>query len=101
MLRSGARGRTEMAMKLAKRRHGRASQQLEEHGAYLRERMTVSTCIHCGCNDMAACVDELGGNPCSWLVVDVRRQLGVCSACPEALARWNAGDRQPDAPGEA
>lgn len=83
-----------MAMKLASRRLAKASHQVEEQGSYLGERMAgLSTCIECGCTDMAACVDELGGNPCSWLAVEVRVRLGVCSACPQALQRWKAGDR--------
>ena len=27
-------------------------------------------CIECGCHDMAACFDEVAGEPCSWLAVD-------------------------------
>jgi hypothetical protein len=30
---------------------------------------------------------------CSWLAVDYDAGLGVCSACPDDLVRWNAGDR--------
>jgi hypothetical protein len=51
-------------------------------------------CIGCGCHDMAACWDEPAGQPCHWLAVDRRAQLGVCSACPEDLARWRSGDRE-------
>jgi hypothetical protein len=54
----------------------------------------VSHCATCGCHDLAACFDEATCGPCSWLVVDREAKLGVCSACPEGLHRWNAGDRQ-------
>lgn len=55
---------------------------------------SVSHCTTCGCHDLAACFDEATGGPCSWLVVDRQAKLGVCSACPEGLERWNAGDRE-------
>lgn len=54
----------------------------------------IATCIECGCNDNHACWDEEAGMPCTWLEVDRTAGLGVCSACPEALERWNAGDRE-------
>lgn len=55
--------------------------------------MRLAHCIECGCHDFAACqVDDTGG-PCSWLAVDRAAGLGVCSACPDGLARWQAGDR--------
>ena len=53
----------------------------------------LAHCISCGCHDYAACQDEATGGPCSWLAVDRAEGLGVCSACPEALERWNKGDR--------
>ena len=49
--------------------------------------MTLASCIGCGCDDLHACVDDLG--PCSWIVVD----RGVCSCCEAHMERWNAGDR--------
>jgi hypothetical protein len=42
--------------------------------------VNVARCIGCGCDDDHAC--DLG---CSWLVVDRRASLGVCSECH---ARW-------------
>jgi hypothetical protein len=55
--------------------------------------MMLATCIGCGCDDLHACFDEAAGQPCSWLAVDYGAGLGVCSACPEHLERWQAGDR--------
>lgn len=34
-------------------------------------------CIHCGCTELDACLDEFTGEPCSW----VSREPPVCSAC--------------------
>lgn len=51
----------------------------------------VSTCIGCGCTDVRACQAETG--PCHWLRVDRRVGRGVCSECPDHLARWDTGDR--------
>lgn len=33
-----------------------------------------STCIRCSCTDSMAC-----DPPCSWIVVDRRRSVGICS----------------------
>lgn len=55
-------------------------------------------CIACGCHDTAACWDEDAGQPCHWLAVDRQAHLGVCSACPEDLARWQLGDRTVQVP---
>ena len=55
--------------------------------------MKLAHCIECGCHDMAACCTVEGRDPCSWLAVDRQAGLGVCSACPAALQRWNTGDR--------
>lgn len=55
--------------------------------------MNLAHCIECGCHDLAACVNEDTGVPCSWLVVDRTACVGVCSACPEAVERWRKGDR--------
>jgi len=53
--------------------------------------MTLASCIGCGCDDLHACVDDLG--PCSWIVVDRDAGRGVCSCCEAHMERWNAGDR--------
>lgn len=51
----------------------------------------ISSCIGCGCDDNHCCV---GG--CSWLRVDEKARLGVCSACRGAhVSRWDEGDRSP------
>lgn len=51
----------------------------------------VATCIGCGCDDEHACeLNEV--EPCSWLRTDDEMRLGVCSACPNHVARWDAGD---------
>lgn len=55
--------------------------------------MKLAHCIECGCHDMAACHDEEADGPCSWLALDRDAGAGVCSACPDALGRWGAGDR--------
>ena len=60
--------------------------------------MKLTHCIECGCHDLAACYDEKSDGPCSWLAVDREDGKGVCSACPEGLARWNAGDRSTAVP---
>lgn len=54
---------------------------------------TIATCIECGCNDNRACWDEVADQPCAWLVVDRAAGLGVCTACPDAVPRWQRGDR--------
>lgn len=56
--------------------------------------MKLAHCIECGCHDMAACRDDVTDGPCSWLAVDRQAGKGVCSACPDALDRWKAGDRE-------
>jgi len=53
----------------------------------------LSTCIECGCTDTNACWDDEAEAPCHWLAVDVAAGVGVCSACPDAQERWDAGDR--------
>lgn len=40
----------------------------------------VTTCIGCGCTDIQACDNGLG-DPCYWVSVNAKRQLGVCSEC--------------------
>lgn len=55
--------------------------------------MSLAFCIECRCHDMAACETEADG-ACYWLDVDYEIAAGVCSACPEALDRWNSGERK-------
>lgn len=52
----------------------------------------IAICIGCACDDLHACDDGLGCG-CSWLVVDRRRRVGVCSCCVSNLSRWREGDR--------
>ncbi len=54
----------------------------------------VAMCIGCGCDDFHACWDDEAGEPCHWLRVDYDASLGVCSACPEVVSDWDAGDRE-------
>jgi len=54
----------------------------------------LAFCIGCGCHDQAACENE-AGDACHWLAVDYEDRKGVCSACPDDLVRWVAGDREP------
>jgi hypothetical protein len=60
--------------------------------------LRIAHCIGCNCHDRDACHDHAKGGPCSWLAVDYDAGQGVCSACPDDLARWNAGDRQAASP---
>lgn len=57
----------------------------------------VRTCIECGCDDLHACIDRAASVdrvvPCSWIRVDSAAGVGVCSNCPEATDRYDAGDR--------
>lgn len=53
----------------------------------------LAYCIGCGCHDEHACWDEEAGGACSWLRLDRGARLGVCSACPDVVAAWDAGDR--------
>lgn len=55
--------------------------------------MPLNYCIACGCHDQAACWDEVAEQPCYWLRLDEGVRLGVCSACPGAVERWDAGER--------
>ena len=48
---------------------------------------TTSTCIGCGCDDFNACVNEYR-EPCSWIVVDYEKGVGVCSCCSDSLKDW-------------
>ncbi|WP_198293993.1 hypothetical protein [Burkholderia ubonensis] len=53
----------------------------------------VAVCIGCGCDDFHACWDDTNESPCFWERVDCGAGLGVCSACPECVGAWDAGDR--------
>lgn len=57
-------------------------------------RLAENTCVGCGCRDLAACVDAIVHQPCFWARLDRRALRGVCSACPGALERWDAGGRE-------
>ena len=61
-------------------------------------RFRVAHCIGCGCHDFAACWDEKTGRPCHWKRLDNEAGLGVCSSCPDAIERWDKGDREPAVP---
>ena len=49
----------------------------------------VSTCIGCGCDDLAACIGPTG--PCHWLRVDRDLGLGICSHCGDSrlIEAWD------------
>ena len=51
------------------------------------------TCIGCGCDDDNACV-TVPGEACSWLRIDQDAGVGVCSHCPDDVARFDQGDRE-------
>lgn len=59
--------------------------------------MKLSICIGCGCDDEHACTGcgMLEDESCSWLEVDRKRGVGVCSNCPDELALWKKRDRNP------
>jgi hypothetical protein len=63
-------------------------------------RAARTHCIGCGCHDLGACWDEAADQTCHWLVLDRHAGLGVCSSCPEDLARWQQGDREAAVPVE-
>lgn len=48
----------------------------------------VSCCIGCGCNDDYGCD---GG--CSWIRLDRKAGLGVCSSCSHRASDWDNGKR--------
>lgn len=58
----------------------------------------IATCVGCGCDDLNACMritlDPCRPirEPCHWLRVDRDDGTGVCSCCPDHLARYDAGD---------
>lgn len=57
--------------------------------------MRISVCIGCGCDDLHACkTGFIGEQACSWLAVDRRRRVGVCSSCPGMLPAWKKGRRE-------
>jgi hypothetical protein len=43
-----------------------------------------ATCVGCGCTDSHACLDE-NHSPCSWLKVNRKTGMGVCSSCAAFL----------------
>lgn len=53
----------------------------------------MTICIGCGCHDEHACVgiDQV---PCHWLREDMDTTAGVCSHCPDDVARFDNGDRR-------
>ncbi len=52
-----------------------------------------AVCIECGCTSRRPCIDEGRLLPCSWMRLDVTALVGVCSCCPQAAERFDAGDR--------
>lgn len=46
----------------------------------------------CGCDDDNACV-SIDDVPCFWIRKDQAAGVGVCSHCPEDVARFDSGDR--------
>lgn len=66
--------------------------------SFFEDDEDLVVCIGCGCDDLHGCIGD-DGEACHWLRVDDEEQLGVCSECPEHVARFNAGDRSlgPDA----
>lgn len=42
----------------------------------------IHSCRGCGCDDLNACVDEVG-RPCAWVLLDIHEPTGICSACAE------------------
>ncbi len=50
--------------------------------------LTVASCIGCGCTDLRACLDALFGEPCFWIKVDRKLQIGVCSSCEHKLEEY-------------
>ncbi len=65
-----------------------------EEGAVIRairrvqQETAMATCVKCRCDDLHACPEG-----CSWLRLDRKTGLGLCSACSHRLADWDAGDR--------
>lgn len=53
----------------------------------------IAYCIGCACDDNHACLDHERGEPCHWVRVDYEEGLGVCSACKDFAADWDAGHR--------
>lgn len=58
----------------------------------------VARCVGCGCDDNHACFDEQKSAVCTWLRLDRAVRLGVCSACPGHIDRWDRGERSLAAP---
>lgn len=64
---------------------GETTAALQSMAHHAVEGMPAAVCVGCGCDDWHACE---GG--CEWLRLDRARAIGVCSACPELLAAWDA-----------
>lgn len=42
----------------------------------------IATCVGCGCTDIKGCnVDPESGYSCTWIEVDYKAKVGVCSRC--------------------
>jgi hypothetical protein len=52
----------------------------DDENTHLKE----ATGVACGCTDSHACLDE-NHTPCSWLKVNRKTGMGVCSSCPTFL----------------
>jgi hypothetical protein len=52
----------------------------------------MTICIGCGCDEDHACVD-INDAGCSWIREDQQCGVGVCSACPDEVDRFDAGGR--------
>jgi hypothetical protein len=43
--------------------------------------LPTSGCHICGCTDSNACIEEVTGEPCSWIEEPTAGHPGLCSAC--------------------
>ncbi|WP_087586905.1 hypothetical protein [Leptospirillum ferriphilum] len=50
---------------------------------------SVSYCIGCGCKDDYG----VGDGGCSWIRLDRKAGLGVCSECEHRSSDWDNGNR--------
>ncbi|MEW8437703.1 MAG: hypothetical protein AB2689_06055 [Candidatus Thiodiazotropha taylori] len=55
--------------------------------------MNIYNCIGCGCDNKHPCIDEITNHPCTWIRIDRKERIGVCSACAEHVERWDRGER--------
>ncbi|WP_409409189.1 hypothetical protein AAE485_00100 [Acidithiobacillus ferriphilus] len=66
-----------------------------EDGAVIQATQTmerdraVATCIECTCDDLHGCAEG-----CSWLRLDRKTGLGLCSACSHRLADWDMREKE-------